>query len=116
MLQFAFVSFHYQQTYPPFYNPTLYIFSSSSSSSFSSLSMEEDNEEDDKEEEEEETASDDETMETNGKSCKRKVHGESFKTQTAKKPKQKNDKQNTLYKPSKGKEVKKAPNGLFRGL
>ncbi|KAK8364777.1 hypothetical protein V6Z12_A02G004700 [Gossypium hirsutum] len=78
--------------------------------------MEEDNEEDDKEEEEEETASDDETMETNGKSCKRKVHGESFKTQTAKKPKQKNDKQNTLYKPSKGKEVKKAPNGLFRGL
>ncbi|XP_052882324.1 probable serine/threonine-protein kinase WNK5 [Gossypium arboreum] len=37
-------------------------------------------------------------METNGKSCKRKVHGESFKTQTAKKPKQKNDKQNTLYK------------------
>ncbi|KAK8287298.1 hypothetical protein V6Z11_D07G049300 [Gossypium hirsutum] len=66
---------------------------------------EEDNEEDNKEEEEE-TASDDEIMETEVKSCKRKVHGENYKTQTAKKPKQENDKQITLYKPSKRKEVK----------
>lgn len=59
---------------------------------------EEDNEEVDKEEEEE-TVSDDEIMETDGKSCKRKVYGE-------KKPKQENDKQITLYKPIKRKEVK----------
>ncbi|PPR88360.1 hypothetical protein GOBAR_AA32328 [Gossypium barbadense] len=41
-----------------------------------------------------------------GRRRQRKLHGENFKTQTAKKPKQENDKQITLYKPSKRKEVK----------
>ncbi|KAL4334789.1 hypothetical protein GQ457_07G012890 [Hibiscus cannabinus] len=65
-------------------------------------------EEDDKEgkEEIEIMGSDDEIMEVYRNSSKRKLHGASLRAQTAKKLKPENDRQITLYKPSKRREVK----------
>ncbi|KAK8586570.1 hypothetical protein V6N13_010159 [Hibiscus sabdariffa] len=70
---------------------------------------EKENEEEDDEEEKEEReimGSDDEIMEADKNSSKRKLHGANLRAQTAKKLKHENDRQITLYKPSKRRKVK----------
>ncbi|XP_022756155.1 protein DYAD-like [Durio zibethinus] len=67
----------------------------------------EDDEEDDEGDEKEIMVSDEENKETDRKSCKRKVHGASYKTQMPKKLKHETQNQQiTRYKPSKRREVK----------
>ncbi|XWS60120.1 hypothetical protein CRYUN_Cryun07bG0007000 [Craigia yunnanensis] len=68
---------------------------------------EEEDDEEGEEEGKEITVSDDENMETDRKSCKRKHHGASYRTQMPKKLRREmQNQQITLYKPSKKREVK----------
>ncbi|KAK8583694.1 hypothetical protein V6N13_109088 [Hibiscus sabdariffa] len=63
-------------------------------------------EEEDDEEEREIMGSDDEILEADRNGSKRKLHGASLRAQMAKKLKPENDRQITLYKPSKRRQVK----------